>query len=138
MFFSRTTKYAIRSLLYISQKGRMVPLNELSENLDISFDYLKKILIRLNKAGILESGKGKKGGYCLKRRPEDISVGEVVKTFEKMTLEECKTMKCKDECMAYDGIISLEQKIMDILENTSLKDFGNKGKTGWQGERRIG
>ncbi|MCD6237814.1 MAG: Rrf2 family transcriptional regulator [Thermotogae bacterium] len=126
MFFSKTTKYAVRSLVYISQKKEMVSLNELSENLDISFDYLKKILIRLNKAGMLESMKGKKGGYCLKKNPEDISIGDVVKTFEKMTLEECESKECKNKCGAYYGITTLEQRIMDILEDTSLKDFAGE------------
>ncbi len=127
MFFSRTTKYAIRSLVYITVKGKTVSLQELSRELEIPFDYLKKVLIKLQKAGILRSIRGKAGGYYLAKTPNTITVADIVNVFESVGFEECAFSYCEEKCMAYKGMMLLEKKLMEALNSITLSDFQKKG-----------
>ena len=123
MFFLRTTKYAIRSLVYITVKGKTTSLQELSRELEIPFDYLKKVLIKLQKAGILRSIKGKAGGYYLAKPPASITIAEVIRIFESVGFEECNFSYCEEKCMAYKGMMLLEKRLMEVLNSITLADF---------------
>jgi len=72
---ARNTDYVIRSLRYIARHSNdMVSVSELVEDLKMPGPFLKKILQKLGKEGILRLCKGKNGGFALKARPENIYV----------------------------------------------------------------
>jgi len=59
-----------------------ISIERIAEHQQISKRYLEHIFARLRTAGIVEGTRGSKGGYALKRDPEDITVGEVVRAVE--------------------------------------------------------
>ena len=77
---ARNTDYAIRSLCYIARhSNNIVSVGELVEDLKMPGPFLRKILQKLGKEGILRSCKGKNGGFAPKARPENIYVDVVEK-----------------------------------------------------------
>ena len=80
---TKDTDYALRSLCFIAgfRKGR-VSVAELTAELKIPRAFLRKILQRLNKKGLLVSYKGQGGGFELARPPRRISVLEVIEIFQ--------------------------------------------------------
>ena len=65
--FSNSTKYAIRTIVYLSQKeaGHKCTVEEIAADLDIPKPYLSKVLQQLSKADLISSLKGRGGGFYL-------------------------------------------------------------------------
>ena len=102
MRISKKTQYGLRAMTYLASvfnKDRICSLREISEKENISFDYLEKIISRLEKNKLLKSKRGIKGGYCLARSPKRIKVGEIIKILEEtMAPVKCVSMEKKYHC----------------------------------------
>ena len=80
---TRKTDYAIRCVLHLAEAGKdVLMVNEIAKEQDIPKSFLAKILQKLAKAGIVESLRGVKGGFRLAKKPEDISLLDVVELME--------------------------------------------------------
>jgi Rrf2 family protein len=81
-----TTKgrYALRVMadLAMHRDEGYVSLSAVSERQQLSVKYLEMIVGHLKKAGLIESSRGKDGGYMLCREPEKYTVGEVLRSIE--------------------------------------------------------
>jgi Rrf2 family nitric oxide-sensitive transcriptional repressor len=77
------TDFALRSLMYIAvNPDRLPTIAEIAEHYRISKNHLMKVVYELGRAGYLETVRGRNGGLRLGRRPEDIRLGDVVRTTE--------------------------------------------------------
>lgn len=81
---SNKAKYAYRALLAIAAApgGQALTSAEISSRHCIPHKFLEQILVDLKKAGILDSKRGKNGGYVMLRPPDTVSFGEVLRLFE--------------------------------------------------------
>ncbi|HNX68725.1 MAG TPA: Rrf2 family transcriptional regulator [Candidatus Omnitrophota bacterium] len=82
---SKKTKYALKAVLFLVGKyatKEPVLIAEIAEQESIPKKFLEAILLELKNKGVLQSRKGKGGGYLLARHPGDISFGEVMRIFE--------------------------------------------------------
>lgn len=81
-----TTKgrYALRVMtdLAVHRDDGYISLSAISERQQLSVKYLEMIVAHLKKSGLVESTRGKDGGYMLCRRPEEYTVGEVLRSIE--------------------------------------------------------
>ena len=77
-------RYALRVMLDLAQHGGsgFVSLKTVAERQDISMKYLEAIVCELKKNGLLESGRGKEGGYRLSKEPADYTVEEILRSIE--------------------------------------------------------
>ena len=84
MLISTKGRYALRIMLDLAQQepGAFIPLPAIAERQEASEKYLESIISTLAKAGLVEGQRGKGGGYRLVRRPEDYSVGEILRLAE--------------------------------------------------------
>ncbi len=83
MRISAKGEYAAKAVLYLSLKyPQVATIHEVAENHSIPIKYLEHILLLLKKAELLESHRGVRGGYTLKRPPEKISIGEVLRVVD--------------------------------------------------------
>src|SRR2546422_1017397 len=64
-----------------------VAARELSEQERLPHDYVEQILLRLRRAGLVESVRGARGGYMLARPPQAVSVKDVIEASEHVTFE---------------------------------------------------
>ncbi len=131
MLLTKASEYALLSLILISKEDEAVDVDTLSKKLNISKSFLAKILQSLARNDILISYKGAKGGFKLSKKPEDISVFEVIEFAEKKapTVFECSSSQnnCKsnkaDICLIWPFLNRLQMKIDLFLSEISLKDI---------------
>lgn len=81
---TRTSQYALRALIQLSSDclGEPRSSRRIARRANIPVRYSSMILGELVQAGILRSTRGKGGGFCLARPPEEISLFEIVQRFE--------------------------------------------------------
>ena len=132
-------RYALRVMIDLAQHPDegFVSLKTVAERQGISMKYLEMIVSSLKKAELLESTRGKEGGYRLSRSPADYSVGEILRCLE----DNLAPVSCiKDgeiQCDKASACITLPMwKELDDLTNAyldgvSLQDLltGEKWKT---------
>ena len=131
---SQKTRYALKALMFLAeeekQKKGPVLISEIAKRGNMPQKFLEAILLELKNHGILQSKKGKGGGYFLGKSPEDIHFGTVIRVLEgPMALLPCVSQtaykKC-DECQDEEtcGIRLLFKDVRnattEILDNTSL------------------
>lgn len=93
MYITLETDYSIRIVLYLIQAGIRVDARNISEQTNVTLRFALKILRKLVGEGIAKSYKGIKGGYELAKRPEDISLYEIIHLIE----GNCFLNRCLDE-----------------------------------------
>ena len=77
-------RYALRVMLDLAEheNGGYIPLKEIAARQEISKKYLEIIVKDMVSGGLLVGVSGKGGGYKLRRKPEDYSVGEILELME--------------------------------------------------------
>ena len=124
-------RYALRVMLDLAQHGGsgFVSLKTVAERQDISMKYLEAIVCELKKAGLLESGRGKEGGYRLSRAPEDYSVGEILRVLEDnlapVACIKAGSVDCAHagECMTLPMWRELDELTNAYLDRVTLQDL---------------
>lgn len=80
---TRETDYAIRCILHLAKlDGGMSTVRNIADEESIPKSFAAKIVQKLSKAGLIEAVRGIKGGITISRRPEDISLLDVVEAIE--------------------------------------------------------
>lgn len=123
---TRDTDYAIRALCSMAaepEESRTAA--GLSGRLGIPMPFMRKLLQALNRGGILNSVKGKGGGFTLARKPRDIYVSDVMRAFQGgLSLNECSFRKgeCPNtkECRLRKAVRSIEQDAISRLGKISI------------------
>ena len=84
MIVSTKGRYALRVMVSFARRGgeEYIPLKEIAEEEGISQKYLESIMTTLSKAGFVDAVHGKGGGYRLNRKPEEYTVGSILKLTE--------------------------------------------------------
>lgn len=77
-------RYALRFMLDLAQHrdDGYISLKTISERLTLSMKYLEMIVGNLKKAELVDSTRGKEGGYKLNKEPSEYSVGEILRCIE--------------------------------------------------------
>lgn len=131
MMISTKGRYALRVMIDLAGRdsNEYIPLKEISEKQQISMKYLEAIVAVLNKAGFLNSLRGKDGGYKLSRKPSEYTIGSVLKLTEGSLAPVACLEGCDTVCQSATGCITLPlwQKLDTIidtyLESVTLQDL---------------
>jgi Rrf2 family protein len=135
MILSKKTRYAIVALTRLAREYGSGPLQikEIAEEEKIPQSFLENILLELRKMGILGSKLGKSGGYFLLKKPEDVTLAEIIRHFEgTIALMYCVSEKayqpcefCKDEsnCEIRKVFKEIRDTTYNILSRTNLKSL---------------
>jgi len=126
MKFSTKAEYGLRaSVVLANSYPYLRSIAEISLEENISAKYLEQIFIKLKKAQIVASQKGKSGGYTLGRKPQEITVGEIVETLEgKIEPTKCYSAQCKNSnCASKKVWVKLSAEIKKTLDNIKLSDL---------------
>jgi len=138
---TRNTDYAVRALCYIAgQKKESVPAEEMVAALRIPRPFLRKILQILSGEGILESFKGKGGGFMLAKPPASIRLADLVRIFQgTVELNECifKKRICPDRktCRLKCEIDKIEQDVLRRLNSITIDSLLKSNGKPVQGHR---
>lgn len=80
---STKSQYGLRAMVYLAKnRSKVSPISEISKKEGISFDYLEKIISKLEKAELVQSKKGIKGGYVLGKPSSKIKIREIIQALE--------------------------------------------------------
>ncbi|MGD9015370.1 MAG: Rrf2 family transcriptional regulator [Candidatus Omnitrophota bacterium] len=129
---TRDTDYAIRALLFIAkEKQEIVSVSRLVKSLEIPRPFLRKILQRLNKKGLLNSYKGQGGGFSLRVAADRIFLLDLIEIFQgRMKLNECVFKKriCPNikTCKLKKKIDSIQRYIISELGGITLTSLFKK------------
>jgi Rrf2 family protein len=135
MKLSKKGEYALRSLINLGiaaeMKRRLVQVSELAESEQLPVKFLEQILQALKEAGIVESERGKFGGYRLARPASKIHIGEVVRLIDgPLAPIRCVSQTAYEPCTCPDEahcglrmlMLDVRNAIADILDRYSLAD----------------
>jgi Rrf2 family iron-sulfur cluster assembly transcriptional regulator len=129
MRLSTKSRYGTRLMLDMAQHYQDGPIHlaNVAKRQGISVKYLEQIIIPLKKAHYIQSVRGPKGGYILAKRPEEITVGEIVALLEDgASLAECsdndKTCERSPICLTRRLWKEAAQAMFDKLHSTTLAD----------------
>ncbi len=84
MKISTKGRYSLRVIIDLAEhrNGGYIPMKEVAARQKISLKYVEKLMPLLTKSGLVEGIHGKGGGYKLKREPEFLTVGEILRLAE--------------------------------------------------------
>ena len=84
MKISTKGRYALRVMIDLAENndGNFISLKDISKRQGISTKYAEQIVALLNKAGDLKTARGNNGGYKLARKPEQYTVGDILRASE--------------------------------------------------------
>ena len=124
-------RYALRVMLDLAKRGDegFVSLKTIADRHDISMKYLEAIVAALKKAGLLESTRGKEGGYRLCRSPEEYSVGDILRCLEDnlapVSCIKSGSINCEraGDCITVPMWKELDDITNAYLDTVSLKDL---------------
>jgi Rrf2 family protein len=136
MVYGSTTVYAIRGLsaLALRPPGERVMLEDLIQGTDLPRDFLAKIFQRLVHHGLLNSARGRRGGFALARPAYQISILDILQALEgEMAMDRCVVglSACNDHmpCPQHDLYKPIRQRLKDYLSTTTLADLAASLRT---------
>jgi Rrf2 family protein len=136
---SKKTKYALKAVLMLTGKyasKEPVLISEIADKESIPKKFLESILLELKNKGLLQSKKGKGGGYLLARSPDQISFGEVIGIFENpfgalpcldgKVHRRCEECRKGSACGIQMVMREVHQTTSGILNVTSFQDVQDR------------
>lgn len=127
---SQTAEYALRAVLEIAAEGGGQPVGagKLAATLGIPQNYLSKTLHQLARSGVLESSRGKFGGFQLARPASRISLLEIVAPFDELTGDRACLMGravCSDQnaCAAHSRWRVVAEQTAAFFRETMVADL---------------
>ena len=131
---NKKTQYAFKALEYLAEHRDRGPIliSEISEKKHIPLKFLENILLELKKDGVLDSKKGKGGGYQLKLPPSKIPLARIIRKIDgPIAMMPCVSLyfyeRCADcdeqNCGLHDVLIQVRDANLKILEKKTVADL---------------
>ena len=135
---SKKTKYGLKALIYLArvyEKGPVL-ISSLAREEGIPKKFLELILLDLKNQGLLHSKRGKSGGYYLRKNPDQIIIGEVVRLFDgplapvscvsQYAYRKCDECHNEQQCAIRMIMKEVRDAMSKILDQTTLSDLLEK------------
>jgi len=128
MNISAKTDYTLRAVFELAQNRieGTSSISEIAKRQSIPKRYLEHLLLMLKKAKLVDSIRGKKGGYVLKRNPESITVGEVIRSVEGPVNIAPKTRVPRKFDPVSETWESIQDAIEKLLDSITVADLLEK------------
>lgn len=133
VIFSKKCEYGLQAVLYLATKenGEVVPSDEIAKKLSIPKEFISKILQSLTASGIVDSKKGKSGGFFLAKKPTRIYLIDIVAAIDGLEIfNKCVLgfPNCSPDqpCPVHDKWGELRTKAYDMLTKETLDQFKEK------------
>ena len=123
------TDYALRVLIQVGlNDGALTRIGDIAKTFGISKNHLMKIVHDLGQRGYLDNVRGRNGGIRLRRKPQDINVGQVVRdTEDDLDVLGClgQTGYCQIErvCVLRGAVRDATSAFLEVLDSYTLADL---------------
>ncbi len=131
MKLSAKGEYGVRAMVMLAlcYDDGPVPLREIAEKENISYQFLEQIFLPLRRAGLIDSVRGPKGGYALARAPGEIKVGDIIRALEgPIAPVDCVSEGKSDRCGRTEACLTrgiwekLRDRMSQLLDEITLAD----------------
>ena len=136
MKLSTRSRYGARMMLDLAQHydDGPIQISDIARRQDISVKYLEQLIIPLKKAHYIKSIRGPKGGHMLAKRPEEITVAEIVSILEggfslTRCVEDPDICDRSEKCLTRDIWETASRAMYDELNSFTLLEMIKRGKT---------
>ena len=126
---SKKTQYALKALGYLAGKYGEGPvlISDISKIKKIPIKFLETILLELKQAGVLDSKKGKGGGYFLIESPKKTTLAQAIRLVGgPIALLPCVSINFYEKCKDCDEAVCGLNKAMKITRDATLKILEKK------------
>ncbi len=133
---SQRTRYAIRALQHLADRYGQGPIQlaEISEKQNIPAKFLTVILSEMKRAGLVDTLRGKEGGYWLARDPAELTYGQIVRLTRgslalvpcasRLAYEKCKNCVDESVCQLHRVMLAVRDETANILDRVTFADNG--------------
>lgn len=120
-------RYGLRMAAVLAREERLLSTKELAEKLDVSPLYLRQLAMPLQRAGIIGSVRGARGGYRLAASPSGVHLNDLLRAFgEDFSLLDCiadpPSCSRTSNCQTRDLWIRLSSLLQNAVRNVTLRD----------------
>lgn len=131
---SQKAKYALRALLVLAEEGDDKPMliAEIAERHNLPRKFLEQILLDLKHNGLVQSRRGRSGGYSLLKPASEISFGQVVRIIDGplaplpclsvMAYRRCEECENEESCAIRRVFALTHQVTTTVLDRTTLAE----------------
>jgi Rrf2 family protein len=133
VIFSKKCEYGLQAVLYMAanEEGCVCPADLISEKLKIPKEFVSKILQSLTESGIIESKKGKSGGFMLAKHPSKIRLIDIVEAIDGLDIfNKCvlgfPDCSANNPCPVHNQWGKLRDKAYDMLASETIDKFKKK------------
>lgn len=135
---SNTSKYAIRAVIYLAvntNKDQRVGIKKIADELDIPAPFLGKILQVLVRRKILSSTKGPNGGFGIGKKPDKITLYEIIIEMEGPDLFESCLLgagSCESNhaagtfCAMHEEFGPARKQLIDLYKSKTIEELASK------------
>ena len=117
-------------MYYLALKEETITASELASVLKIPVNYISKITKKLKAAEIVQACEGIKGGYALMKKPEMISLFDIVSSMEvTMKINRCLepdgfcSRNATDYCNVHKALLNVQKTYEDALKSVTIADL---------------
>ncbi len=113
-------------------KGPVI-ISDIAESEQIPQRFLENILLELKKMGVLGSKLGKSGGYFLIKKPEEVSLDDIVRHFEgsiamlycisEKSYQPCEFCKKEENCKIRHVFKEIRDNTVSVLKKTTINQL---------------
>ena len=131
---NKSTEAAIAAMSLLAERfdgcESLVRAEEIAEKRRLQRPFVAKLLTQLSQAGLTKGTPGRRGGYCLGRSPEEITLADIAACFERRE----PTLPCPfgmhhcgngPNCPLHDDIVDLKERTDTFLKKTTLAVFAS-------------
>jgi Rrf2 family protein len=141
---SKRTQYGLKAMLALGERFGKGPvlIAELAKEESIPLKFLEVILLDLKGHGLLESKKGKGGGYQMGRPPSTVTVGSIIRMLEgplaplpcasETAYKPCEECRDIENCGTRIIMREVRDAMADVLDRTTLADLLKRVEAGRQ------
>lgn len=131
MKISTKGRYAIRVMIDLAEHNtqEFIPLMDIAKRQEISEKYLEAIVVLLSKAGLVQSLRGKGGGYRLNKNPNEYTVAQILRItegdFAPVACLEGEVNNCERiaECKTLKMWSGFQKVVEDYFEGITIEDL---------------
>ncbi len=129
---SQKAKYALRALVALAKAGDSLMIGEIAQRKKIPRKFLEQILLDLKRHGIVQSRRGKFGGYNLLMPPERITYGQVLRIIDgpiaplpclsRIAYRRCPDCRTEETCEIRRVFARVAESAREVLDRTTIAD----------------
>jgi Rrf2 family nitric oxide-sensitive transcriptional repressor len=130
MQLTKLTDYGFKILIFLANKPEryLASIDEICTTYEIPKNSVVKVVHQLGKANIIETRRGKGGGFLLGKKPAEIAISDVVSILEgEIEIVDCESHNCKLQkgCKLKNIINKATNAFLEVLKEYSVEDLMN-------------